>query len=86
MTIRFEEVTARMLSNLRQDLRDFFHVVCDDQDLDDRLLPANIISVYIVRLRRNMPPGSIATIHGVGYQLTETGYEAVRAVVEGAPR
>ena len=56
------------------------------EDLDDRLLPANIRSVYIVRLRRNMPPGSIATIHGVGYQLTETGYEAVRAVVEGAPR
>jgi len=53
---------------------------------DDRLLPANIISVYIVRLRRNLPKGAIATIHGIGYQLTEIGHAAVRAVVEGPPR
>ena len=51
---------------------------------DERLLPANIISVYIVRLRKNMPKGAIVTLHGIGYQLTPVGYEAVRAVVEGA--
>ncbi len=37
MTTSFEAVAARMLSTLRQDLRDFFHVVCDDGDLDEEL-------------------------------------------------
>jgi uncharacterized membrane protein YkvA (DUF1232 family) len=37
MTTSFEAVAARMLSTLRQDLRDFFHVVCDDGDLDEAL-------------------------------------------------
>lgn len=35
MTEPFETVTARMLSGLRQDMRDFVRVVCDDPELDD---------------------------------------------------
>jgi uncharacterized membrane protein YkvA (DUF1232 family) len=35
-----------MLSNLRQDLRDFLHVVCDDQDLDDALREEAIGAVF----------------------------------------
>ncbi len=46
MTTPFEDVTRRMLSNLRQDLRDFFHVVCDDQDLDDALREDAIGAVF----------------------------------------
>jgi uncharacterized membrane protein YkvA (DUF1232 family) len=46
MTTPFEDVTRRMLANLRQDLRDFFHVVCDDQDLDDPLREAAIGAVF----------------------------------------
>lgn len=46
MTTPFEDVTRRMLSNLRQDLRDFFHVVCDDQDLDDALREEAIGAVF----------------------------------------
>ncbi|MBL8682007.1 MAG: DUF1232 domain-containing protein [Myxococcales bacterium] len=46
MTTPFEDVTRRMLSNLRQDLRDFLHVVCDDQDLDDALREEAIGAVF----------------------------------------
>lgn len=32
-----EEIAARWLSSLQQDLKDFLHVVCDDPDLDEPL-------------------------------------------------
>jgi uncharacterized membrane protein YkvA (DUF1232 family) len=46
MTTPFADVTRRMLANFRQDLRDFVHVVCDDQDLDDPLREAAIGAVF----------------------------------------
>lgn len=32
-----EQVAERWLQSLQQDIKDFIHVVCDDQDLDERL-------------------------------------------------
>jgi uncharacterized membrane protein YkvA (DUF1232 family) len=37
MTDSFETATVRMLSSLRQDMRDFVRVVCDDPELDQPL-------------------------------------------------
>ena len=36
-TEAFERCATRWLSSFQQDLKDFVHVVCDDQDLDDEL-------------------------------------------------
>lgn len=36
-TEAFERCTARWLTSFQQDIKDFVHVVCDDQDLEDEL-------------------------------------------------
>jgi len=39
---------------------------------------SNTVDVHMCRLRKKMPPGSIATMWGLGWHLTPTGMESVR--------
>lgn len=49
-----EEIAERWLSSLQQDLKDFLHVVCDDQDLDDDARTAALAAVLYT-----LAPGDI---------------------------
>ena len=51
---------------------------------DDRITAPNLVSVYITRIRKALPPNSVFTLHAHGYQMTEVGRQAVAAVLEGA--
>ncbi|MCZ2104477.1 MAG: helix-turn-helix domain-containing protein, partial [Burkholderiales bacterium] len=37
---------------------------------------SNTIEVFVARLRKKLPEGSIATVRGLGYRLTEPGAHA----------
>jgi two-component system OmpR family response regulator len=44
------------------------HIYEQDYDRD-----SNVIEVFIGRLRRKLPPGTIETVRGMGYRLTAAG-------------
>lgn len=44
------------------------HIYPYDEDRD-----SNTIEVFVARLRRKLPPGSIETVRGLGYRLVDTG-------------
>jgi two-component system OmpR family response regulator len=43
------------------------HLYTHDSDRD-----SNTIEVFIARLRKKLPPGSIETVRGLGYRLVDT--------------
>jgi two-component system, OmpR family, response regulator len=47
------------------------HIYPQDSDRD-----SNTIEVFVGRLRKKLPPGSIETVRGLGYRLTEAGAPA----------
>ncbi|MEB2347855.1 MAG: response regulator transcription factor [Comamonadaceae bacterium] len=47
------------------------HLYPQDSDRD-----SNTIEVFVARLRKKLPEGSIATVRGLGYRLTEPGAHA----------
>jgi len=49
---------------------------------EDRITADNLVSVYISRIRKVLPPGSVITLHSHGYQLSASGHAAVRQVME----
>jgi len=53
-------------------------------DEEERLYSDNVVSVYIVKLRKKLGPHSIDTLWGKGYSLTVRGMDAVaRALAKG---
>src|SRR5690606_5715469 len=50
----------------RNDLTE--HIYAQDFDRD-----SNTIDVFIGRLRKKLPPGSIETVRGMGYRMREVG-------------
>lgn len=49
---------------------------------EDRVTADNLVSVYVSRIRKALPPNSVLTLHSHGYQLSESGHAAVRQVME----
>ena len=47
------------------------HLYAHDSDRD-----SNTIEVFVARLRRKLPPGSIETVRGLGYRLVDAGAAA----------
>jgi uncharacterized membrane protein YkvA (DUF1232 family) len=61
-TNQLEGIAERWLSSLQQDLKDFLHVVCDDQDLDDAVRTQVISAVLYTLAPGDVVPDSSGVI------------------------
>lgn len=62
MDHQLEDVAQRWLDSLQQDLKDFLHVVCDDQDLDDAVRTQAIAAVLYTLAPGDVVPDSSGVI------------------------
>lgn len=80
---QLEDIAERWLSSLQQDLKDFLHVVCDDQDLPDALRAQTIAAVLYTLAPGDVVPDSSGVL---GYLDDALALRvAVDAVRVGAP-
>ncbi len=59
---QLEDIAERWLSSLQQDLKDFLHVVCDDQDLDDDVRTAAVAAVLYTLAPGDIIPDSTGVL------------------------